>query len=116
MPTLLSRALVWSIADVPRGVRRSPTATTVGAGVTSRRSAGRVSIWAPTQSMRGTPTTRRIHAQSKSVAENLGVDRLSAPVLGAPGVIVCIDRIPHEFDAVRVGFDYRLGEEYRPLR
>jgi hypothetical protein len=37
-------------------------------------------------------------------------------VLGAPGVIVCIDRIPREFDAVCVGFDYRFGEEYRPLR
>jgi hypothetical protein len=43
---------------------------------------------------------------------DLGVDRLSAPVLGAPGVIVFIDRIPHEFDTVRVGFDYRFGEEH----
>jgi len=59
---------------------------------------------------------RNLSLKLEYLRVDLGVDRLSAPVIPPNGVTVFIDRIPHDFDTVRVGFDYRFGEEHRPLK
>jgi hypothetical protein len=40
---------------------------------------------------------------------------LSLPVVGAPGTITS-NSIDEKFNTVRVGLNYRLGDEYAPLK
>jgi outer membrane immunogenic protein len=48
---------------------------------------------------------------------DLGSDRMSAPVVPVNGTIITSSRIDHAFDTVRVGLNYRFGEDrYAPSK
>jgi outer membrane immunogenic protein len=49
---------------------------------------------------------------------DLGGERMSAPVIPANGITVFSNRIDHTYDTVRIGLNYRFGEDriYVPLK